>query len=112
VVIAGLGVALFHVGLELTGKLECPAGLLGLGTAPKQSLATFTLVSALLLGDVLSAGRLRTGTWSALAGGVILGGLLAFASCTSNPPMPAPPTAYAAPPDVCRPPIKHPGAEP
>ena len=39
--VAGLGVALFHVRLELAGKLECPEGLLGLGTAPKQSLAVF-----------------------------------------------------------------------
>src|SRR6266704_5012252 len=35
--VAGLGVALFHVYLEQTGKLECPEGLLALGTAPKQS---------------------------------------------------------------------------
>src|SRR5437868_5534791 len=35
---AGLGVALFHVYLELAGRLECPQGLFGWGTAPKQSL--------------------------------------------------------------------------
>src|SRR5437879_819950 len=34
--VAGLGVALFHVYLETAGKLECPEGLLGWGTAPKQ----------------------------------------------------------------------------
>src|SRR5436853_4078529 len=33
--VAGLGVAVFHVYLELTGKLECPAGVLGIGTAPQ-----------------------------------------------------------------------------
>src|ERR687886_605295 len=41
---AGLGVALFHVSLEVRGKLECPRGVLGLGTAPQQSLAAFALV--------------------------------------------------------------------
>src|SRR5690242_8659304 len=32
--VAGFGVALFHVFLEITGTLVCPAGVLGLGTAP------------------------------------------------------------------------------
>src|SRR5918911_608496 len=49
--VAGLGVALFHVWLEVRGKLECPAGVLGLGTAPQQSLVVFALVFALLLLD-------------------------------------------------------------
>src|SRR5262245_2466312 len=35
---AGLGVALFHVSLEVAGTLECPLGILGIGTAPQQSL--------------------------------------------------------------------------
>src|SRR5262249_45325113 len=38
-VVAGLGVAAFHVYLEMTGKLECPAGVMGVGTAPQQSRA-------------------------------------------------------------------------
>jgi hypothetical protein len=33
--VAGLGVALFHEYLELTGKLECPSGVMGVGTAPR-----------------------------------------------------------------------------
>src|SRR5436190_1735483 len=37
--VAGLGVAVFHVYLETAGKLECPQGLLGWGSAPRQSLA-------------------------------------------------------------------------
>ena len=32
----GLGAAAFHVYLELSGTLECPTGLFGLGTAPQQ----------------------------------------------------------------------------
>jgi disulfide bond formation protein DsbB len=108
--LAGLGVALFHVRLELTGKLECPEGLLGLGTAPRQSLAVFAVLTALLAVEALPGAR-GTGGWARLIGAVVLGGLLAAASCTSNPPMPAPPKEpYAsAQPDICRPPYRSPG---
>src|SRR5687767_383901 len=34
--VAGTGIAAFHEYLVLAGKLECPPGLLGLGTAPAQ----------------------------------------------------------------------------
>jgi disulfide bond formation protein DsbB len=100
--VAGLGVALFHVFLEMTGTLECPAGLLGLGTAPQQSLATFAVLSVVLgvAAARASAGLVR---WGSLAAGLVVGGLLAVASCISNPPMPAPPTkAYDKAPDICR----------
>jgi disulfide bond formation protein DsbB len=104
---AGVGVALFHVSLEVTGKLECPQGLLGLGTAPQQSLTGFLALFALLLVDVLRSPKAGAGSWGALVGAVLLGGLLAVASCTSNPPMPAPPKEpYSKPPDVCRPPFR------
>lgn len=103
--LAGLGVAIFHVYLEVTEKLECPAGVLGVGTAPQQSLAIFAVVTV-----VLFLGALRgSGTWryAQIGSGLVLGGLLAFASCTSNPPMPSSPTKpYAEPPEVCRPPFK------
>ncbi len=96
--VAGLGVALFHVSLEARGKLECPGGLLGLGTAPQQSLAVFAVLSALLAVDVL---RGPPAPLAGLAGGVVLGGLLAVASCVANPPPPAAPTrAYEKPPEV------------
>jgi hypothetical protein len=109
VAVAGLGVAFFHVRLELAGKLECPEGLLALGTAPQQSLAVFVTLTALLAADALLGARGPAG-WGGLLGGVVLGGLLAAASCTSNPPMPAPPNApYASPqPDICRPPYRPP----
>jgi hypothetical protein len=104
---AGLGVALFHVGLEGGGKLECPRGLLGLGTAPQQSLASFLVLFALLLADALRNPLEGAGRWAALVGALLLGGLLAVASCTSNPPMPAPPKEpYGIPPEICRPPFR------
>jgi disulfide bond formation protein DsbB len=107
--VAGLGVALFHVSLELRGKLECPAGLLGLGTAPWQSLAAFLIVTVLLTAGALRKVKAMAATWAALTGAVALGALLAVASTIANPPSkPLDPTAYASPPDVCRPPLPSP----
>jgi disulfide bond formation protein DsbB len=102
--VAGLGVAMFHVSLVARGKLECPAGVLGLGSAPQQSLAAFVLLTALLLADLWRGpGR----PLAAAVGGAVLGVLLAAASCTSNPPLPEPPTKpYDTPLDTCRPPAR------
>jgi disulfide bond formation protein DsbB len=110
--VAGLGVASFHVWLEVTDKLECPGGMLDLGSAPKQSLATFAVLCVLLLGSVLAGHTPGSGTAAALAGAVVLGALLAAASCTSNPPMPpAPAEPYKkSAPDICRPPFRAPAA--
>jgi hypothetical protein len=110
---AGLGVALFHVSLEARGKLECPSGLFGVGTAPEQSLASFVLLFVLLLADAALAPKVGAGPWIALVGAVLLGGVLAVGSCVANPPPPPPPTApYAKPPDVCRPPFHTPEGSP
>jgi disulfide bond formation protein DsbB len=73
----GLWVAAYHVWLEGSGKLICPNGLFGLGTAPQQSLAAFVLLTLILLSDAwqdLRAG----GGWSACLGGIVLG--LVFAA--------------------------------
>jgi hypothetical protein len=104
---AGLGVALFHVSLEVRGKLECPPGLFGLGTAPQQSLTAYLVLFALLLVDALRAPKGGAGPWIALAAAVVLGALLAVGSCIANPPPPPAPTEpYPKPPDVCRPPFR------
>jgi hypothetical protein len=105
--VAGLGVGLFHVSLEMRDKLECPAGLLGLGTAPQQSLVMFAIL-VILLGAALVLNRPRTINQGAAAvGGLVLGGLLAVASSISNPPMPpAPKEPYTKAPDICRPPFR------
>jgi hypothetical protein len=103
---AGLGVALFHVSLEMRGKLECPPGILGLGTAPQQSLAAFVLLFGLLLVDAILAPKQGAASWIALVGALLLGAILAIGSCVANPPPPAAPSEpYARPPDICRPPF-------
>ena len=105
--VAGLGVALFHVSLELRGKLECPQGVFGIGSAPQQSLAVFLALTALLAVDALRVVSKETaGLWAALSGAVVLGGLLSVGSVVANPPMPATPgQPYEEAPQVCRPPF-------
>jgi disulfide bond formation protein DsbB len=104
---AGLGVALFHVYLEAQGKLECPRGILGLGTAPQQSLAMFVLLFFLIGVDVLRGIRVGESRVTGLVSGLVLGGLFAVASCTSNPPVPLPPEERSRPePQICRPPVR------
>jgi disulfide bond formation protein DsbB len=100
---AGLGVAAFHVSLELRGKLECPAGFFGLGTAPQQSLAIFAIASVLLLVDVLRGLRAGAVGPTGLLLALVLTGAMVWAACVSNPPA-AVLYDYDKPPDICRPP--------
>jgi len=103
--VAGLTVAAFHVALELQGKLECPAGVMGAGTAPQQSLAALTVLTLLVARGAVRAGRAGESGFATLAG-ALLGVLLGVASILSAPPMPpAPPKAYETPLDMCRPPF-------
>ena len=105
--VGGLGVALFHVSLELRGKLECPPGVFGLGTAPQQSLAVFVVLTGLLAADALTGAKAGVAEWAARAAAVALGVFLAVSSTIANPPPPAAPTEpYAKPPDICRPPFR------
>jgi hypothetical protein len=102
---AGLGVAFFHEFLEGKGALECPAGLLGLGTAPQQSLGVFLVLFVLVLADAVTGPVPAARRGLAVTGALVLGALLAVGSCVSNPPMPgAPREPYAGPPEICRPP--------
>jgi hypothetical protein len=95
---AGLGVAIWHVNLEATGKLECPQGIFGLGTAPQQSLAVQVVLFAILM-----LASLRR---PAVVVAVLLGALLAFASVKSAAPTARPtPEEYQKPPVICRPPL-------
>jgi hypothetical protein len=105
-VVAGFGVAAFHVFLELTGKLECPAGILGIGTSPQQSLAALTVLLVLVVVGVVRSGRLGESQQPAAVAAAVLGLLLAWGSVLSSPPMPPAPTkAYETPLDMCRPPF-------
>jgi disulfide bond formation protein DsbB len=96
---AGLAVAVFHEYLELTGKLECPKGLLNLGSAPQQSLAAILVLVILLLGAI----RNKVGAIFALSA-IVLGVLFAIGAVASAPPMSPASKPYETPLDVCRPP--------
>jgi disulfide bond formation protein DsbB len=105
-VIAGFGVAAFHVFLELTGKLECPSGVMGVGTAPQQSLVVLTVLLAVVAVGIVWSWNAGESSWPALTGAVVLGLLLAWGAVVSAPPMPPTPTkAYETPLDMCRPPF-------
>jgi disulfide bond formation protein DsbB len=103
IAVMGLGVAIFHVYLEGSGKLECPAGLFALGSAPQQSLATYAVITLLLAAEVLRGRAVGIGVV-----GIVVGALLAFAASTTNPPPPKPTAPYASAPDICRPPFHAP----
>jgi disulfide bond formation protein DsbB len=107
--VAGLGVAVFHEYLEATGKLECPGGLLGVGTSPQQSLAAQALLVLFLgIGTLRSQGGLGFGPLS-VVGAFVLGLLFVVGAIASAPPMPAAPTkAYEQPLEICRPPFRGP----
>jgi hypothetical protein len=105
--VAGLTVAVFHVYLEITGKLECPDGILGLGTAPKQSLAALTVLLILIVVGVARSGSTGEPQGGASVAAVVVGMLLAGGAVVSAPPMPPSPTkAYEIPLDICRPPFR------
>ena len=98
--IGGLAVAAFHEYLVLIGKLECPLGIFGVGTAPAQSLAAFTALTI-----VVVWGAWSRAVWLPL--GVLLGVVLAWGCAASAPPMPSAPTQpYDKPADICRPPFR------
>lgn len=104
---AGLGVAAFHEYLVLTNVLECPQALLGIGTAPAQSLAMF-VAQATVTTLGACCGRSES-TWQGtgtLICAVILGAVMAAACVKSSPPLPPVPTApydsVKQPLDTCR----------
>jgi hypothetical protein len=100
--VAGFGVAAFHVFLELTGKLECPVGVIGIGTSPQQSLTVLTVLLVLVVVGVVRSGRFGDFHPLALLAAVVLGVLLAWGALASAPP-PSPPKDYSVF-DMCRPP--------
>jgi disulfide bond formation protein DsbB len=107
--IGALSVAAFHVYLELTGKLECPAGVLVIGTSPQQSLAVLIVLVIFVIVGVIRSRKVGEPHPAAAGAAVVLGLLLALAAIASSPPMPPAPTqAYTTPLDICRPPFHAP----
>lgn len=86
--IAGLGVAAFHVRLELVETLVCPISFFGLGTAPKQSLAAFLLICGFLFVAIIGPASDWQGRLAWMLPGIVLGGLFTYASIASGPPLP------------------------
>jgi hypothetical protein len=104
--VGGLAVAVFHVYLELTGKLECPAGVLGIGTAPQQSLTVLIVLVLVVVVGVVGSWHAGERHPAAAGAAVVLGLLLAWGAIASSPPMPPAPTQpYTTKLDICRPPF-------
>jgi disulfide bond formation protein DsbB len=105
--VAGFGVAVFHEYLELSDKLECPAGVMGIGTTPQQSLAALVVLLAVIAVGVVQSGKVGETHSPAVGAAIVLGLLLALGAVASSPPMPLAPTqAYSSPLDICRPPFR------
>jgi disulfide bond formation protein DsbB len=105
--VGGFGVAAFHGYLELTGKLECPPGVMGIGTAPQQSLAVLTLLLVLVAVGVVRAGTFGEPRMAVSLAALVLGLLFGVGAVASAPPMTGPPTkAYETPLEICRPPFR------
>ena len=110
---AGLGVAAFHEYLVLTGVLECPPALFGIGTAPAQSLVVFLALAAAVTGGAW-CGRQESPRQRActLFVAVMLGAVMVGACVKSAPPLPPVPAAaydpVKQPLDTCRRPFNAP----
>ena len=96
---AGMGVAGFHVSLEMRGVLECPKGLFDVGTVPPQSLALFVI----LFGALAAGSRGIYLKRFLLA--VVLGAVAAYGCIASAPPIVKPTKPYTVPLEICRPPF-------
>jgi hypothetical protein len=106
--VGGVGVAAFHVYLELNGQLECPKGIGDLGTAPQQSLVALVVLLLLLLLDVFAIRHYGDSATPALLIALVLGGLLAWGAIASAPPSEKPTKPYDEAPRICRVPYNPP----
>lgn len=96
--IGGLTVAGFHTYLEATSVLECPHGVLQLGSAPQQSLALHLLLTVLLALDVVRDGKLI----APALGSLLLGALFALGAIQSVPSTVIPDYSRPVDEDGCR----------
>jgi hypothetical protein len=105
--VAGLGIAVFHVWLEVSGTLECPHGIFGVGTAPQQSLTVFLLLLIPQSMAVIRERQSREFGIVAIVTALVFGALLGVAAIKSSPSLPpVPDQPYDTPPAVCRPPFQ------
>lgn len=86
--VAGLGVALVHCALVWTNVLACPVGILGLGTAPLQSLVAYAVVTALLLPGAARRGLSALPAVPRILGLAALGAVFTLFSVLSSPKLP------------------------
>lgn len=101
--LGGLAVGAFHVSLEARGKMECPAGVSRVLSAPAESLLAFALLSAPLVYGTLSSPYRAGGWWPvALAAGLQAVIVPACLFTVAMPPPPKP-EVYQSPPVTCRP---------
>ncbi len=111
--LSGLGVAIFHVSLTQTGRLECPPALFGWRDGPAQSLAIFAALAIVCAAGAWSAHRAESpGGLAVVLAAIVLGAGATWACIASAPPL-APPPAQAYDPvkqpfDMCRPPYTGP----
>jgi disulfide bond formation protein DsbB len=100
--VAGAGVCGFHLWLLNKGTLECPIGVMGIGTAPLQACAVLVLLNLVTLADIIRSRHLLGGV-----AGIVLGVAIGYGCIASAPPLPpAPKEPYKLPvnEDGCRPP--------
>lgn len=94
--VGGLGIAGWHTWLEWDRKLECPAGITGVLSAPGESMVVFGLLVALLAGDLLHQRKyVMQGV-----GAILLGVVFCTTSVRGVPDRPTDP--HPAPLDGCR----------
>jgi disulfide bond formation protein DsbB len=101
--LSGLAVAAYHVSLEARGRMECPAGVTTVLSAPKESLLAFALLAlALVHGTLIS--ELPAHGWRTIGTALVLAAVI-LPACLFTVAMPAPPKpeAYQSPPVICRP---------
>lgn len=107
IAVMGLGVAGFHEYLIRTAVIECPPGLLSLGSLPTQSLVLFALMAALAATGLLKShpdSLPRRAQMFVL--GIAIGIAVAWASVASAPPIPQRKSPYDPTKDIfnnCRP---------
>ena len=100
--VAGVAIAAFHCYLEWTGRLECPAGIFALGSAPQQSLAIYSLLLILVIAGLLADRALRFADLALAVGAVALGLLFAYGGIQSAPKTVVPDYSVPVNEDGCR----------